>query len=70
MADTYVVTGQAEALDTSDVTNPVRVMRVTFKSLANNTIGTVSVPLSDYTPAEVAKRIEAYVATIDAVHGL
>lgn len=70
MADKYTITGQTEVLDVTDVTNPVRSMRITFKSTANSTVGNVQIPLTDYTPAEVDKRITSYVDTIDAVHEL
>lgn len=70
MADAYTITAQQETLDVSDVTNPVRAMAVTFKSNANGVTGTVRVPLTDYTPAEVNRLVAEYVANIDAVHGL
>lgn len=70
MADTYNITAQSQVLDTTDIANPVQAMRITFRSVANGTVGTVTIPLSDYTPAEVNRRISEYVANIDAVHEL
>lgn len=70
MADTFSIIAQQQITDVSDVTNPVQAMRITFRSAANGTQGIVTVPLTDYTPAEVQRRITDYVANIDAVHEL
>lgn len=70
MADLYTITAQQEALDTSDVTAPVRVMRITFTSNATGVVGTVNVPLKDYNAQTVNTAIVAYVTNIDAVAGL
>lgn len=70
MADSYVVTSSVEALDTTDVTNPVRVRQVTFKTAKDGMVGTVKVPLDNFTPQAVDKAITDYVAQIDAVHSL
>lgn len=70
MADAYTIVRQEQVLDTSDVTNPVQAMVITFRSVANGTTGTITVPLADYSPQEVNRRITAYVADIDAVHEL
>lgn len=70
MADTFTIVKQDQILDTRDVTNPVQAMQVTFRTTANGTQGTVVVPLADYTPEEVQRRITAYVVNIDAVHNL
>lgn len=70
MADTYTITGQQESLDTTDVTAPVRTMRITFKSNASGVTGTVNVPLADYNAQTVNDAIVDYVTRIDAVHGL
>lgn len=70
MADTYTITAQQQVTDVSDVTNPIQAMRVSFKSAANGVAGFVTIPLSDYTPSEVARLVGARVADIDAVHEL
>ena len=44
-------------------------MIVTFRT-AHGTTGTVTVPLSQYTPDNVARLIGERVAQLDAVHGL
>lgn len=68
--DLYTITGQAEVLDTTDVTNPRPAMRVTFKSKASGVSGTVTIPLSDYSPASVHDLVTERVTAIDAVHEL
>lgn len=70
MADTYEVLRQSEVLDTSDVTNPQPSMAVSFRSKANGTVGTVTIPLSAYSAAEADRIITKRVADIDAVHEL
>lgn len=70
MADTYQVTGQQEALDVDDVTNPVRIMLVTFKALPSGVTGSVRVPIKDYSPETVHAAITKYVDNINAVHEL
>lgn len=68
--ETYEVTGQAEVLDTTDVTNPVQSQRITFKSKASGVSGTVTLPLAGLTAQAVHDAITARVATIDAIHNL
>lgn len=70
MAETYEVVSSSDALDTSDVTNPVRVRVVNFRSKATGATGSVQVPLANLTPAVVDQEITKSVETLDAIHNL
>ena len=70
MADTYDITRTESILDTTDVTNPVPALRVTYRSKATGATGTVTLPEANLTPELVAQAVAAKVATLDAIHAL
>ena len=68
--DTYSIVSTAEVLDTSDVTNPVQAVRITYKSKATGATGTLTLPKAGLTPELVHNAVDAEVATLDAIHNL
>jgi hypothetical protein len=65
----WTVTAQQETTIINAAGNAVDVMHVTFQ-LPDGTQGSVNVPLSAYTAANVKKAIADKAATLDAVNNL
>ena len=68
MADAYTVTNQRQTTRLNGGTFQ-DVMEVTFQT-ATGATGSVTLPLSQYTPANVKAAIEARVQVLDEVHNL
>lgn len=70
MASDYQVTAQRQS-QTLDAQGQVQqVMVVTFQTVPEGVIGSIDVPLAQYTEDAVRSLIEARVAQIRAVHSL
>lgn len=69
MADAWKVTNQRQTTALSSGGTFQDVMEVTFQT-TSGTVGSVRIPVNQYSPDAVKTAIDARVAQIDAVHAL
>lgn len=70
MADKYDIVDQTEIMDLAPDGAPVRAMSVQFRTKPNGIVASVRIPITKYSPAEVAREVEDLATKLEETHTL